>query len=79
MTVTWKKIVFNEDSPQFTKLTTTSDIELGNASDTTIHRESAGKVSIEGKILTRMAAQVVAASNSYITTQADLTCDGTDD
>jgi len=35
------------------KLTTTSDIELGNASDTTLHRESAGNVSIEGKLIYR--------------------------
>jgi len=35
------------------KLTTTSDIELGNASDTTLHRESAGLISVEGSNLIR--------------------------
>jgi len=41
------------DSPQFTKLTTTSDIELGNATDTTLHRVSAGLISVEGSNLIR--------------------------
>ena len=67
------------DSPQFTKLTTSGDIELGHASDTTIARMDAGRISVEGKALTRSAAQVISASNSYIKTQADLVCDGTDD
>jgi len=35
------------------KLTTTSDIELGNASDTTLHRVSAGLISVEGSNLIR--------------------------
>jgi len=35
------------------KLTTTSDIELGNATDTTLHRESAGLISVEGSNLIR--------------------------
>ena len=61
------------DSPQFASL------ELGHASDTTIARMDAGRISVEGKALTRSAAQVISASNSYIKTQADLVCDGTDD
>ena len=34
-----------------TTLTTTGDIELGNASDTTLHRDSAGVASVEGKAI----------------------------
>ena len=62
-----------EDSPQFTA------INLGHASDTTVARVSAGTMSVENKPLIRMAAQTIAASDSYIKTQADLVCDGTDD
>lgn len=36
-------------SPSFATVTTTGNIELGNASDTTIARVSAGVVSVEGK------------------------------
>lgn len=36
------------DSPSFATITTTGNIELGNASDTTLARVSAGVVSIEG-------------------------------
>lgn len=47
-------------------VTTGSDIELGNASDTTLHRVSAGLVSIEGSnILTAGAAQVVTGQNKF--------------
>ena len=35
------------------KLTTSGDIELGNASDTTLHRVSAGLISVEGSNLIR--------------------------
>ena len=63
------------------KLTTTSDIELGHASDTTLHRESAGKVSVEGIVLTRATNYVVAANGApaHVKAQADYVCDGTDD
>jgi len=61
------------DSPQFVA------INFNHASDTTMTRVEAGKISIEGKVLVRTAAQVIAANDSYIKTQADLTCDGTDD
>jgi parallel beta-helix repeat protein len=63
----------SSDSPQFTA------IELGHASDTTIARESAGTVSVEGVNIVRSVAYVVAASDSEIKTQADYVCDGTDD
>lgn len=65
--------VGTEDSPQFT------GIELGHASDTTLARDAAGIVSIEGKRITRSAAYVIAANDSEIKTQADYVCDGTND
>ena len=61
------------DSPQFT------GVNIGHASDTTIARDAAGIVSVEGKRIIRMAAQVIAANDSYIKTQADAVCDGVDD
>jgi len=63
------------------KLTTSGAIELGNASDTTIARESAGKVSVEGTVLVRPANYVVAANGAptHVKAQADYVCDATDD
>jgi hypothetical protein len=40
--------VFSGDSPSLGTVTTTGNIELGNASDTTISRVSAGVVAVEG-------------------------------
>lgn len=40
--------VVSGGSPTFTNVTTTGNIELGNATDTTISRVSAGAISIEG-------------------------------
>lgn len=37
------------DSPSFATITTSGNIELGNASDTTVSRVSAGVVAVEGK------------------------------
>jgi len=63
------------DSPQFTA------IELGHVTDTTIARESAGKVSVEGTVIVRPANYVVAANGAptHVKAQADYTCDGTND
>jgi hypothetical protein len=61
------------DSPQF------AAVNIGHATDTTIARVDAGRVSVEGKVLARGSALVVSANDSYIKTQADAICDGTDD
>ncbi len=65
----------SEDTPQFTA------IELGHATDTTIARESASKISIEGTVIVRPANYVVAANDAptHFKAQADYTCDATDD
>ena len=48
-------------SPTLTTLTTTGNIELGHASDTTIARASAGKVTIEGNTIPVVANTVFAS------------------
>lgn len=51
----------NRDTPLFT------GIELGNASDTTITRASAGDLNIEGNIISRAGGtDVVAADDGYL-------------
>lgn len=45
--VTDGNIVYSGDSPTLGTITTTGNIELGNASDTTISRVSAGKTAVE--------------------------------
>ena len=63
------------DSPQF------AGIELGHATDTTLSRVSAGKVGVEGNVITRSNTYFVAANDApaSVKAQADATCDGTDD
>lgn len=61
------------DSPQL------AGVNVGDASDTTLARDAAGIVSIEGKRITRSAAYIIAANDSEIKTQADYVCDGTND
>ena len=46
--VTDWNIVYSGDSPTLGTITTTGNIELGNASDTTISRVSAGVIAVEG-------------------------------
>lgn len=63
------------DSPQF------AGVNVGHASDTTIARESAGRISVEGNVLVRPASFVVAANDAplQVKKQADYVCDATDD
>ena len=63
------------DSPQVTA------VNVGHASDTTIARDSAGKVSVEGNVLVRANTYEIAANDApaHVKAQADYTCDGTDD
>lgn len=65
----------SEDSPEFTA------IELGHATDTTVKRDSAGKVSVEGTVLVRSDTYFIAANNApaHVKKQADKTCSGTND
>ena len=46
--VTDGNIVYSGDSPTLGTITTTGNIELGHATDTTISRVSAGKIAVEG-------------------------------
>ena len=57
------------DSPTFTNLTLSGDIELGHASDTTISRDSAGVVSIEGAVV-RTGTVAVADGGTGATTDS---------
>jgi hypothetical protein len=51
--VTDGNIVYVSDSPTLGTITTTGNIELGHATDTTISRVSAGVVAVEGIILSQ--------------------------
>lgn len=44
-------IVVNTSSPTLATITTTGNIELGNASDTTLSRSSAGVLAVEGVVI----------------------------
>ena len=56
-----------------TSLETTGDIELGNSSDTTIHRESAGVISVEGAVVSLLGATIGASEvDADVATQAEL-------
>ena len=57
------------DSPTFDNLTLSGDIELGHASDTTISRDSAGVVSIQGAVV-RTGTVAVADGGTGATTDS---------
>ncbi len=64
--VTDGNIVYSGDSPTLGTITTTGNIELGNASDTTISRSSAWTLAVEG-VRVRTTTPLVVSATSYTT------------
>ncbi len=64
------------DSPTFATVTTTGDIELGNASDTTLHRSGAGTVTIEGSTIVVQGGALGTPSSGTLTNATGLPLGG---
>ena len=65
--VTDWNIVYSGDSPTLGTITTTGNIELWNASDTTIAREAAGIISVENEIINGYTTTATAAGTTTLT------------